>query len=283
MTRTRVAQVASLACAHHIPCVISMRSCFVFDSFRLLQFSLFAVYLLSYRPVFPPSHQLHLPRCGGQIPCALQLMRTLALLPSTTLSQVLSPTTTTSHRLLNRTSRSPPECSLSGTHHLQCRHRRGLKTTALTQNEEYCPVAIYNPLTGSEPKLLDNFDYSETSAMIFQDESGDIDTEPSYSCDAELDDEIVGKCYLHHSSFRSEKNQRTGDKLITLMKKVCCQLSPFSHTQERERPVHEPSSCSTSQTSNAKEISWNDSSFRQCWFYFLKREFFSSGSFVVHL
>ena len=29
--------------------------------------------------------------------------------------------------------------------------------------------------------------------MIFQDESGDIDTEPSYSCDAELDDEIVGK------------------------------------------------------------------------------------------
>ena len=29
--------------------------------------------------------------------------------------------------------------------------------------------------------------------MIFQDESGDIDTEPSYSCDAELDDEIIGK------------------------------------------------------------------------------------------
>ena len=54
-----------------------------------------------------------------------------------------------------------------------------VKTTALTHNEEYCPVAIYNPLTGYEPKLLDNFDYSETSAMIFQDESGDIDTEPS--------------------------------------------------------------------------------------------------------
>ena len=29
--------------------------------------------------------------------------------------------------------------------------------------------------------------------MIFQDESGDIDTEPGYSCDAELDDEIIGK------------------------------------------------------------------------------------------
>ena len=44
------------------------------------------------------------------------------------------------------------------------------------------------------------------------------------------------KRYLHHCSFRSEKNQRTGDKLITLMKKVCCQLSPFSHTQERGDP-----------------------------------------------
>ena len=47
-----------------------MRSCCVFDSLRLLHFLLFAVYLLSYRPVFPPGHQLLLPRCGGQIPCA---------------------------------------------------------------------------------------------------------------------------------------------------------------------------------------------------------------------
>ena len=29
---------------------------------------------------------------------------------------------------------------------------------------------------------------------------------------------------LHHCSFGSEKNQRTEDKLITLLKKVCCQL-----------------------------------------------------------
>ena len=54
-------------------------------------------------------------------------------------------------------------------------------------------MAMYNPLTGHEPNLLDNFDYSETSAVIFQDESSDIDTEPSYSCDAEVDDEIIGK------------------------------------------------------------------------------------------
>ena len=67
------------------------------------------------------------------------------------------------------------------------------KTTALTHNEECCPVAIHNPFAGYEPNLLDNFDYSETSPAILQDESGDIDTEPSYSCDAELDDEINGK------------------------------------------------------------------------------------------
>ena len=90
MTRTRAAQVVSLGCAPHISCVIFMRSCCVFDSLRLLHFPLLAVYLLSYRPVFPPGHQLHLPRCGGKNICALQLMRTLAPLPSTTLSQCVA-------------------------------------------------------------------------------------------------------------------------------------------------------------------------------------------------
>ena len=110
------------------------------------------------------------------------------------------------------------------------------KPDAHPQNEEYCTVAIYNPFTGYEPKQLDNHDYSETYAVIFQNESVDIDTEPSYSCDAEVDDENIGKRYLHHCSFRSEKNQQTGDKLITLMKKVCCQLSPFSPVQVRGDP-----------------------------------------------
>ena len=40
-------------------------------------------------------------------------------------------------------------------------------------------MVIHNPLTGFEPNVLDDFQYSETSAIIFQDESGDIDTEPS--------------------------------------------------------------------------------------------------------
>ena len=89
---------------HIISCVISMRSCYVFDSPRLLHFPLLAVYLLSYRLVFLFGHQLHLPRCGGQIPCALPLMRTLAPLPSTTLLQVMSPTTITSHGTVHQES-----------------------------------------------------------------------------------------------------------------------------------------------------------------------------------
>ena len=68
-----------------------------------------------------------------------------------------------------------------------------MKPKAHRPNEEYCPVAIYNPLTGYEPNQLDGFDCSEASAAIFQDKSVDIDTELSYSCDAELDDELIGK------------------------------------------------------------------------------------------
>ena len=62
----------------HVVCLILRDSPFLF---LLSIFSpiVFFVYLVL---------QLLLPRCGGQIPCALSLMRTLAPLPSTTLSQM---------------------------------------------------------------------------------------------------------------------------------------------------------------------------------------------------
>ena len=111
-----------------------------------------------------------------------------------------------------------------------------MRTPAHTQNEEYCPGAKHNPLTGYEPKLLDDFHYSETFAAIFQDETVDIDTEPSYWCDAELDDEIIGKApssplFIHEREEPADRRQA-----FTLMKKVCCQPSPFSHTQVRGDP-----------------------------------------------
>ena len=80
MTRTCVGQVqvSRAQCTFHITsCAIFTRSCCVFDSPRL-SLPLLAVHFLSYRLVHLPSLELLLPRCGGQILCALPLMRTLA-------------------------------------------------------------------------------------------------------------------------------------------------------------------------------------------------------------
>ena len=82
-------------------------------------------------------------------------------------------------------------------------------------------MAIDNPLTGYEPNQLDNSDYLETFAAIFQNESVDKDTEPSYSFDAELDDEVNGKA-LTSPLFTQEREEPANlRKLITLMKKGC--------------------------------------------------------------
>ena len=71
-------------------------------------------------------------------------------------------------------------------------------------------MAKNHPPTGYEPNVLDDFHYSETSAMIFQDESGDIDTEPSYSSDAELDDETIGKALSSFTTVHSGARRTSG-------------------------------------------------------------------------
>ena len=87
-THMRGSRLKSCVCRARITCHDSpfWAHVFVLTLLRLLHFPLFAHHLLSYHPVFPPAHQLHLSGCGGQNPCALSLMRTLAPLPSTTLS-----------------------------------------------------------------------------------------------------------------------------------------------------------------------------------------------------
>ena len=71
-------------------------------------------------------------------------------------------------------------------------------------------MEIYNPLTGYEPNLLDDFHYSETTEIIIQEESGDKDTEPSYLCDAELDDGTIGRA-LSSPLFIQEREE-TADR-----------------------------------------------------------------------
>ena len=95
---------------------------------------------------------------------------------------------------LSFTSASLPTstCTLSWTSSSMWTAPRQL-TTAPSPDEEFCLLAESTPPTGYEPKLLDDFHYSETTEIIFQEQSSDKDTVPSYLCDAELDDETIGK------------------------------------------------------------------------------------------
>ena len=104
-------------------------------------------------------------------------------------------------------------------------------------------MAMFNLLTGYERNLLDDFDHSETSAMILQDESGDIDTEPSYSCDAELDDEIIGKA-LSSPLFIQEREEPSNRRQAchSHEESLLPAQSFFAHTSTG-RPVYELSSC----------------------------------------
>ena len=114
-------------------------------------------------------------------------------------------------------------------------------------------MAIFNPLTGYEPKLLDDFDHSEIPAMIFQDESGDIDTEPSYSCDAEIGDEIIGKA-LSSPLFIQEREEPANRRQAYHSHEES--LLPaqffFAHTSTG-RPAYELSSCQERKSSREIE------------------------------
>ena len=101
-------------------------------------------------------------------------------------------------------------------------------------------MAIHNPFTGYEPNQLDNSDYSETYAAIFQNESVDMDTEPSYSCDAELDDELIGKALSSPVFIQEREEPANLRQSYHSHEEVCCQLSLFSHVQVRRDPCANP-------------------------------------------
>ena len=67
----------------------------------------------------------------------------------------------------------------------------GQLATGTSPTEESGPLAENTPITGYETKLPDDFHYSETPEIIFQEQS--IDAVPSYLFDAELDDETFGR------------------------------------------------------------------------------------------
>ena len=94
-------------------------------------------------------------------------------------------------------------------------------------------MAIYHPPTSSEPNVLDDFHCSETFAMIFQDESGDINMELSYSCDAELDCEIIGNALSSPLFIQERKKPANLRQAYHSYEESLCQLSPFfTHTHK---------------------------------------------------
>ena len=74
-----------------------------------------------------------------------------------------------------------------------CGRRQGNYPLALRQMRSLAPWPNSPPLTGHEPKLPDDFHFSETTEIIFRDESSDA--VPSYFFDAELDDETIGRAF----------------------------------------------------------------------------------------
>ena len=134
---------------------------------------------------------------------------------------------------------------------LPCGQRQGKHLLRLRITRSIAPWR--HPPTVYEPKLLDDFHCSETTEMIFQEESGDKDTEPSYLCDAELDDETIKKV-LSSPLFIQERGEPADRRqAYHSYEESLLPASVLFHTHTRTvRPVHELSSCRQNQVAKWK-------------------------------
>ena len=77
---------------------------------------------------------------------------------------------------------------------------------------------------------------------IFQYESGDIDTEPSYSCDAELDDEIFGTAPSSPLFIQEREEPANLRQAYHSHEEILMPAQSFIAHTSTERPVYEPRS-----------------------------------------
>ena len=112
---------------------------------------------------------------------------------------------------------------------------------------------MYNPLTSYEPNLLDNIDYSETYTMIFQEESVDVDTEPSYSFDAELDDELINKALSSPLFIQEREEPANLRQTYHSHEESLLPAQSFLAHANPERPVYELSSWQKRKSSREME------------------------------
>ena len=90
--------------------------------------------------------------------------------------------------------------------------------------------------------------------MIFLNESVDIDTEPSYSCDAELDDELIGKA-LSSPLFTQEREEPANFRQAyhSHEESLLPAQSFFTRTST-VRPVYEPSSDLSQKRKSSRDL-----------------------------
>ena len=120
----------------------------------------------------------------------------------------------------------------------------GQYATGTPPTEESGPLAENTPLTGYEPNILDDFHFSETTEIFFQEQSSD--TKPSYLCDAELDDETIGRA-LSSPLFIQEREEPADRRQAGhSFEESLFPAQSFSVCHARTgRPVHELSSLSS--------------------------------------
>ena len=120
----------------------------------------------------------------------------------------------------------------------------GQYTTGSPPNEESGPLAENTPLTGYEPKLPDDFHYSETTEIIFQEQSSDA--VPSYLIDAELDDETISRALSSPLFVREREEPADRRQAYRSFEEGLLPAQSFSVCHSRTvRPVHELSSLSS--------------------------------------
>ena len=89
--------------------------------------------------------------------------------------------------------------------------------------------------------------------MIFQDESGDVDTESSYLCDAELDDETIGKALSSPLFIQEQEEPADRRQAYNPSEKSLLPAQSFITHKRTGRSVHELSSCQRRKSSREME------------------------------
>ena len=124
-------------------------------------------------------------------------------------------------------------------------------------NEESGPLANNAPLTGYEPNFFDDYHYSETTEVFFQESSSD--TRPSYLHDAKISDDTIGRA-LSSPLFTQEREEPAGSRqAYHSLEESLLPSQPLSVGHERTvKPVNELSSLSSSVRENPSRDSENE-------------------------